>query len=294
MEAVARHSLASPITVDALIALVGEPVRECIGPTDLEIDSVAPLSEGARGAMVFCRKTGDAGGETIARSAASVIVVEASTPVAERASQCVICTENPARWFIKAVELLFPSPDPSIHAGAVVEAGARIGDGCSIGPGTFIAACVTIGKNCVIGPNCTLGTPGLAIEREQDGTPVRYPHLGDVVIEDGVSIGAGSVIVRGILEDTRIGTGTQIGNMVNIGHNCVLGENCWISTGAVLCGSVRLGNSAMIGAGATVNNHASIGNGAVVGIGSVVTKSVADGKRVFGVPAKFIATMRSL
>jgi len=82
--------------------------------------------------------------------------------------------------------------------------------------------------------------------------------------------------------------------MVNIGHNCALGENCWISTGAILCGSVKLGNAAMIGAGATVNNHASIGNGAIVGIGSVVTKSVADGKRVFGVPAKSLATMRSL
>ena len=294
MELSVRRPLSRPTTVDALIALVGEPVCECIGPTDLEIDSVAPLSDGAKGTMVFCRKTGDAGGEMIARSAASVIVVEANTPVAERASQCVICTENPARWFIKAVELLFPSPDASIDASAVVEAGARIGDGCSIGPGTFIAACVRIGKNCVIGPNCTLGAPGLAIERERDGTPVRYSHLGDIVIGDGVSIGAGSVIVRGILEDTRIGTGTQIGNMVNIGHNCVLGENCWISTGAVLCGSVRLGNAAMIGAGATVNNHASIGDGAVVGIGSVVTKSVANGKRVFGVPARTIPTMRSL
>ena len=294
MEVSARHSLPSPITVDALVALVSEPVSGCIGPTDLEIDSVAPLSDGAKGAMVFCRKTGDTGGEMVARSAASVIVADVNTPVSERASQCVICAENPARWFIKAVELLFPSPVPSIHAGAVIEPGAQIGDGCSIGPGTFIAACVTIGKNCMIGPNCTLGTPGLAIEREQDGAPVRYPHLGDVVVEDGVSIGAGSVVVRGILEDTRIGTGTQVGNMVNIGHNCVLGENCWISTGAVLCGSVKLGNAAMIGAGATVNNHVSIGNGSVVGIGSVVTKSVADGKRVFGVPAKPLATMRSL
>jgi len=294
MEFSARRSLACPVTVDALIALVGEPVRACVGPTDLEIDSVAPLSEGATGAMVFCRQTGDSGGALIAQSAASVIVADANTAVSERASQCIIYAENPARWFIKAVELLFPSPLPSIHASAVIEPGAQIDEGCSIGPGTFVAACVTIGKHCVIGPNCTLGAPGLAIEREQDGTPVRYPHLGEVVVEDGVSIGAGSVVVRGILEDTRIGAGTQIGNMVNIGHNCALGENCWISTGAILCGSVKLGNAAMIGAGATVNNHASIGNGAIVGIGSVVTKSVADGKRVFGVPAKSLATMRSL
>lgn len=283
-----------PVSVDEVIALVEEPVRACVGLTDIEIESVAPLADGPKGAMVFCRKTGEAGAALIAGSAASLVVAAIDTPFVARDSKCVLLVDNPARWFIKAVAGLFPAAEASIHPTAVIEAGAHIGNGCSIGPGVFIGACVTVGDNCDIGPNCSLGASGLAIEREDDGAPVPYPHIGDVIVEDGVSIGAGSVVVRGILEDTRIGAGAQIGNMVNIGHNCVIAENCWISTGAVLCGSVTLGRAAMVGAGATVNNHATIGNGAVVGIGSVVTKSVADGRRVFGVPAKPLATMRPL
>ena len=288
------RKFARPITTDEVIALVDEPVRACVGLADIEIDSVAPLADGLKGAMVFCRKTGEVGAALIAGSTASLVVAAKDTPVVARDSQCVLLVDNPARWFIKAVAGLFPKTAASIHPTAVIETGARIGTGSSIGPGVFIGACVTVGDNCDIGPNCSLGTSGLAIEREDDGVPVAYPHLGDVIVEDGVSIGAGSVVIRGILEDTRIGAGSQIGNMVNIGHNCVIAENCWISSGAVLCGSVILGRAAMVGAGATVNNHASIGNGAVVGIGSVVTKSVADGRRVFGVPAKPLATMRPL
>ena len=288
------RKIARPVSVDGIIALVDEPVRACVGLTNIEIDSVAPLAGGLKGTMVFCRKTGEASSVLIAGSDASLVVAAVDTPVVERDAQCVLLVDNPARWFIKAVAGLFPTAAASVHPTAVIEVGARIGTGCSIGPGVFVGDCVTIGDNCDIGPNCSLGTSGLAIEREDNGVPVAYPHLGDVIVEDGVSIGAGSVVVRGILEDTRIGNGAQIGNMVNIGHNCVIAENCWISTGVVLCGSVTLGRAAMIGAGATVNNHASIGDGAVVGIGSVVTKSVADGRRVFGVPAKPLATMRPL
>ena len=74
------RSLSGPVSVDALVTLVAEPVRGRLGPSDIEINCVAPLPDGVKGALVFCRKTGDAGAALVVESAASVIVADANTP----------------------------------------------------------------------------------------------------------------------------------------------------------------------------------------------------------------------
>ena len=272
-----------------------DPVLRRYGPDRCEIDRICALSDASEGSMVFCKAGGEKARELIDRCPASLIVIREDVEVEERDERCLIAVENPARWFIQAVAALVPEPPPDREfAGATVEAGARIGAGCRIGAGTFVGASVTIGDNCTIGPNCSLGVSGLAVEKNEDNGLIPYPHLGDVIIGDGVSLGANCVVVRGILETTRIGDSSHIGNMVNIGHNCTIGANCWISSGAVLCGSAVVERDSMIGAAATIGNHVTIGDGATVGAGSVVTKSVQPGSRVFGVPAKKLATMRKL
>ena len=231
----------------------------------------------------------------VAACGASVVIVGADFPTAENQQKCLLTVADPARWFVRAMSALFPAdPETFVHADAVIEEGAVIGAGSHIDAGVYIGSSVQLGRNCRIGPNSSLGVSGLAVEYDEDNLPLPYPHLGSLIVGDGVCIGANSVVVRGILEPTRIGDNCQIGNMVNIGHNCSVGANCWISTGAVLCGSASLGLRVMVGASATINNHVSIGDGATVGLGSVVTKSVTPGKRVFGVPAKSLATMRKL
>lgn len=295
MAAPALHPLPEPVALDELIARVGEPVLERRGPPDATVTSVAPLSSAAPGALAFCKAAGARAGGLIASSRATVFAIGETAEIDAADRRCFLRVADPARWFVRAVTALFP--DASGHAShptACIEPGATVGPGCRIGAGAFIGARVTLGRDCVIGPNCSLGDVGLAIERDEAGNPLPYPHLGRLVVGDGVHIGANCVLVRGILEDTQIGDRCQIGNMVNIGHNCAVGDACWISSAAVLCGSATLEDGVMIGAGATVNNHVTIGAGAVVGIGSVVTKSVAPGRRVFGVPAKTLPTMRPL
>ena len=289
-----RH-LGAPIPIDELIERVGEAILARSGPSDAVIDNVASLESGGSGSLVFCSLVGDKGMRRIEGSRASTIVVGAMVPIGTNSVSCILRVADPARWFVRAITVLFPEQTESlVHPTAHVENGARIGSGSHIGPGAFIAANVTLGRNCRIGPNCSIGGSGLAVERDERGLPLPYPHIGDVVIGDGVRIGANSVVVRGILETTRIDDHCQIGNMVNVGHNCVIGRNCWISSGVVLCGSVILGDGVMIGAGAAINNHVTVGDEAVVGLGSIVTKTVAAGQRVFGVPAKPLPTMRSL
>ncbi|OFX08805.1 MAG: hypothetical protein A2516_08595 [Alphaproteobacteria bacterium RIFOXYD12_FULL_60_8] len=289
------RKLSQSLTASQLVDLLGEPVLEIIGDSTVVVGSVASLGEGAAGALVFCKAKGMKAQGLIRASRASVIIIGEEVEVQAIVGQCFLRTTDPARSYVRLLRTLFPKPlvaGKKFGPGVVIEDGAVIGAGCRIGAGTYIAACVTVGDHCEIGPNCSLGVEGLAVAYEDDGTPLPYPHIGSVLIGDRVRIGANCVVVRGILENTRIGDDTQLGNQVNIGHNCVVGPKCWISTKALLCGSVTLAEGVMIGAAAILNNQIAVGRGANIGLGSVVTKSVLAGQGVFGVPAKPLATMR--
>ena len=144
-----------------------------------------------------------------------------------------------------------------------------------------------IGSRVIIGPNCCIGIAGQGYAETDDGY-YHFPHLGMVIIDDDVTIGANTVICRGALSNTVIGKGTKIGNQVNIGHNVTIGKNVMIIAGAVICGSVEIGDNAWIGPGAKILNKIKIGKGARVGIGAVVVKDVSDGKKVIGNPARAI------
>ncbi|MEM2856345.1 MAG: acyltransferase [Candidatus Nitrosocaldaceae archaeon] len=87
-----------------------------------------------------------------------------------------------------------------IDAFVYIEEGVEIGDNCKIRAFTFIPTGVRIGNNVFIGPRVTF-------------TNDKYPRIGkewkllETVIEDDVSIGAGSIILPGI----RIGTSAMVG-----------------------------------------------------------------------------------
>ena len=70
-----------------------------------------------------------------------------------------------------------------------------------------------------------IGESGYGFERLADGTLLRFPHHGGVVIEDDVEIGANTCIDRGTIEDTWIGTGTKVDNLVHIAHNVHIGPH---------------------------------------------------------------------
>jgi len=99
-----------------------------------------------------------------------------------------------------------------------IEEGVLIGDNCKIRPFTFIPTGVTIGNNVFIGPNVTF-------------TNDRYPRIGTdwkllkTTICDGVSLGAGSVVLPGV----EIGEGSLIGSGATVirsipPHSVVVGE----------------------------------------------------------------------
>ena len=207
-------------------------------------------------------------------------------------------------------------PAAVIHASATIGAGTRIGAGCyigmnvkigdnvtvypnatildesSVGDGTIIWSGTVIRERCVIGrycifhPNVSIGADGFGYRPSPDGRGlIKIPHIGNVIIGDGVEIGSGSCVDRGKFSSTIIGDGTKIDNLVQIGHNCKLGRSCVMAGNSGLAGSVTLGDGVMIGGSASISDHVAIGNGAVVGGASSVMRDVPDGKTVLGYPA---------
>ena len=110
---------------------------------------------------------------------------------------------------------------------------------------------------------------------------VRFFHIGRL------SIGAGSVVNRGVYLDNR--AGITIGRNVSIAHDCriyTLGHEVHGGGFAARGKPVEIGDYAVLFAGAMVMPGVQLGAGAVVMAGSVVTRSVPPARIVGGNPAE--------
>jgi UDP-3-O-[3-hydroxymyristoyl] glucosamine N-acyltransferase len=87
----------------------------------------------------------------------------------------------------------------SIGACCVVEKGAVLGEGCLLASNVTIYGCVTLGDRVVVQAGAVLGAMGFGYVRGDDGTYIRFPQQGTLVIEDDVEIGANTTIDRGAL-----------------------------------------------------------------------------------------------
>jgi UDP-3-O-[3-hydroxymyristoyl] glucosamine N-acyltransferase len=182
-------------------------------------------------------------------------------------------------------------PKVIIGDNAVLYPNVTILDECSIGKNTIIwsGAVVRercqIGNDCIIHPNATIGADGFGFRPDPERGLVKVPQIGNVIIGNGVEIGANSCVDRGKFSSTVLGDGCKIDNLVQIGHNSKLGRFCIMAGHSGLAGSVTLGNGVIIGGSASIKDHTSIGDGAVVGAGSGVTGDIEAGKTMLGYPA---------
>lgn len=143
-----------------------------------------------------------------------------------------------------------------------------------------------ISEVCYIHPTAVIGKSGFGYVRNEHGVLEKMPHAGDVVIEDGVNIGAHTCIDRAVIGSTVIGYGTKIDNLVHVGHGAKVGKHCLIVAGAVLGGSCEIGDYSYVGMGALIKNKIKVGKGCTIGMGAVVTKDVPNGWTVIGNPAR--------
>jgi UDP-3-O-[3-hydroxymyristoyl] glucosamine N-acyltransferase len=122
----------------------------------------------------------------------------------------------------------------------------------------------------------------------EDGTPVKFIHLGGVVIGDNVEIGSCTCIAKGTLSNTIIEDDVKIDNLVHVAHNCIIRKGAFIIASSVLCGGVDVGENTWVAPNATVTQKAHLGKNSLVGLGAVVTKNVDPDCIVAGNPAKVL------
>ena len=213
--------------------------------------------------------------------------------------------------FEKAISpLAYIHPTASIGENCKVGAGSYIGanvvlaegvtlypnvtvlDDCTIGtqtiiwPGTVIRERSKIGAFCIFHNNVSIGADGFGYRPAEDGSGlVKIVHIGNVIIGNGVEIGANSCVDRAKFDSTIVGDGCKIDNLVQIAHNCILGRCCIMAGHSGLPGSVTLGDGVIIGGSASIKDHTTIHSGAVVAAGSGVMGDVGAGKTVLGYPA---------
>lgn len=89
----------------------------------------------------------------------------------------------------------------------------------------------------------------------------------------------------------RIGDGVLVHMHASIHHDVSIGDYCELSPGCRILGGAKVGSLVSIGTNAIVMPNVVIGDGAVVGAGAVVTKDVAPGITVIGIPAKPISKL---
>jgi UDP-3-O-[3-hydroxymyristoyl] glucosamine N-acyltransferase len=260
-----------------------------------------------------------------ADSKAAVAVVNEDISIIPGENRAFIKVKNADIAMAMLLELFLPEPpifDDAIHPTAVVHNTAIIGNNCMIGAGCYIGKNVRLGENvvvypnttilddttignyttiwsgtvirertmigshCILHPNVTIGADGFGYRPSPDGNGlIKVQHIGNVIIGNGVEIGANSCVDRGKFSATIVGDGCKIDNLVQIGHNSKMGKCCIMAGASGLAGSVTLGHGVVIGGGACISDHVSLGNGVKVGGGSGVMSNFTDGKKILGYPA---------
>jgi UDP-3-O-[3-hydroxymyristoyl] glucosamine N-acyltransferase len=259
-----------------------------------------------------------------ATSKACVAVVNQDIGIEPGENRAFIKVKNADLAMSQVLELFAPSPpvfSTDIHPTATIDESASIGNGVKIGAGCYIGPNVVIGENtviypnvtildhctigknttiwsgtvvrerchigsyCILHPNCAIGADGFGFRPCPEKGLVKIPQIGNVIIGNGVEIGANSCVDRGKFSSTILGDGCKIDNLVQIGHNSKLGKFCIMAGNSGLAGSVTLGNGVIIGGSASIKDHTTLGDGVIIGAGSGVTADVEAGKTMLGYPA---------
>jgi UDP-3-O-[3-hydroxymyristoyl] glucosamine N-acyltransferase len=168
----------------------------------------------------------------------------------------------------------------------IIEDEVTIGDDSVIDPGAVLRWRVSLGKRVIIHVGAVIGEDGFGYTQlpQKNGRLIHYKnsHLGTVVVEDDVEIGALTCIDRGLVGDTVIGKGSKIDNLVQIGHNCQVGSDAIIVSQAGIAGHSLVGDRAFLLGQAGISHGSIIGEDAIITGQCGVTGTIPPGKRPWG------------
>lgn len=267
---------------------------------------VKPIGEAEKDTLVWVSPLRHDKQTLLENTKSEIVICDSSLDITENIlnNKCCIITKNPKLTFLRIANELFNEKKAfGIHPNAILHREAKIDLKVYIGPGTYVGKC-TIGSNTFIHGNCfiydntiigsnvtisagaIIGAEGFGYSKNEEGEFEKFPHIGGVVIEDNVDIGANTCIDRGSLGNTIIKAGAKIDNLVHIAHNVIVGKNTAVIAHAMIGGSTVIGDSSWVAPSASIRDGITIGNETIVGLGAVVTKNIPDNEVWAGVPAK--------
>lgn len=103
-----------------------------------------------------------------------------------------------------------------------------------------------------------------------------------------VEIGPGAIICAGVRLTTNIRVGRHVHININatVGHDAVLNDYVTVFPAAAVSGNVRLEEEVSLGVGSAVLQGLTVGQATFVGAAALVTKDIAPGLVVKGIPAR--------
>lgn len=172
-----------------------------------------------------------------------------------------------------------------LYPGAYVGEDVTIGENTIVYPNAVIRERVRVGRNCIIHPGVVLGADGFGFVTTSSGHR-KVQHIGTVVVEDDVEIGANTTVDRATTGVTLVGRGTKIDNLVQLGHNVEVGPECLIVALSGVAGSSSLQRRVTLAGQSGVAGHLSVGAGSVVASRGLVAKDTPPRSFVSGYPAR--------
>lgn len=230
-------------------------------------------------------------------SAATIILINKEVPCPQ--GKVLLISDDPFKDFNRLTEHF----NPFQKAMAPIAPSAKIGENTIIQPGAFVGNNVFIGNHCLIHPNVViydgciigdyvtihagtvLGADAFYYKKRPDGFD-KLLSGGNVVIENGVDIGALCTIDRGVTGSTTIKEGAKLDNQVHVGHDTIIGKKCLIASQTGIAGCVVIEDEVTIWGQVGIASGITIGAKAVLLAQCGVSKSLVGHTTYFGYPAE--------
>ena len=284
-----------PVALKQIATLIG---AELVGNTEAAASGINEIHKVEEGDLVFVDHPKYY--DKCINSAASFIIINKKTEIPQ--GKALLIVEEPFEAY-QAIVNHFRPFNPSMK---MISDTSTVGENTVIMPNAYIGNHVKIGNNCVIHPNvtildhCIIGNDviiqaGTVIGSDafyynkKTNRPIHYRKMasaGRVIIKDGVELGSGCTIDRGVSADTIIGEGTKMDNMVHIGHDTIIGKNCLFAAQVGIAGATTIEDNVILWGQVGVSKTLTIGKDAIVYAQSGVKDSIEGGKVYFGSPVE--------